>query len=195
MAKNPLEVRRLGSTVAPPHRITPLYASEEIQRRVTALAQEITRDYADMDPVFVSVLKGSFIFVADLIRQLDFPCTLEFIQVSSYGNRVVTSGEVKLELDLASSIANRNVLLVEDIIDTGLTVDYLRANLQARQPSTLRICTLLHKASNTLKMNPIEYVGFDVPNKFVVGYGLDYYGYYRNLPHVAELEELATPDG
>ncbi len=184
------EIRRLAAAAAPPHRVVPLIEETEIRKRVAALAEQIGADYARLDPVVISVLKGSFMFVADLIRALDFPVTLEFMRVTSYGNRVVTSGEVKLELDLANSVANRHVLLVEDVIDTGLTVDYLSATLKARKPTSVRVCTLLHKAANTVKVTPLDYVGFRIPNKFVVGYGLDYHGYYRNLPYIAEVEEV-----
>ena len=138
----------------------------------------------------VSVLKGAFVFVADLFRTFEFPVTAEFIRVSSYGDKIVTSGEVKMELDLANSVANRHVLLVEDIIDTGLTIDYLRANMGARNPASVRVCTLLHKPCNNVKISDIDYVGFNIPNKFVVGYGLDYHGYYRNLPYIGVVEEL-----
>ena len=186
------EVRQLASSAAPPHRITPLITEDDIRRRIGELANELKRDLGALDPVVISVLKGSFVFVADLIRQMDFPLTTEFIRVSSYGNRVVTSGEVKVELDLANSVANRHVLLIEDIVDTGLTIDYLSAMLKTRQPQSVRVCTLLHKPSNTVKVHPIDYAGFEIPNRFVVGYGLDYHGYYRNLPYVAEIEEITT---
>ena len=174
----------------PEHRLKVLINEEEIQRRIDEIAQEISADLRDKDPVIICVLKGAFVFVADLSRRLDFPSSIDFIRVSSYENAVVTSGEVKLELDLASSVANRHLLLVEDIIDTGLTLQYLKANLGARNPASLRVCSLLHKPENHLKLSTIDYVGFSIPSKFVVGYGLDYQGYYRNLPYVAQIEEL-----
>ena len=181
-----------GSTPAslPAHRLTTLIGPEEVSGRVKELAQELATEYAAKDPVVIAVLKGAFMFVADLIRELDFPVSTEFIRVSSYGNKIVTSGEVKMELDLQNSIANRHIVLVEDIVDTGLTLDYLRANMKARSPASMRICTLLHKPSNTVKVSAIDYVGFNVPNEFVVGYGLDYHGYYRNLPYIAKIEEI-----
>ena len=154
------------------------------------MAQEISSELREKDPVVICVLKGAFVFVSDLIRKLDLPVTTEFIRVSSYGNNVVTSGEVKLELDLANSVANRHIVLVEDIVDTGLTLQYLRANLQARSPASIRVCALLHKPDNNVKLSTIDYVGFNIPSKFVVGYGLDYQGYYRNLPYIAQIEDL-----
>ncbi len=181
------------SPVSPPsatHKLKVILTEKEIQQRIAELAQEITRDYRDLDPVLICVLKGSFMFVADLIRAMELPLTTEFIRVSSYGNQVVTSGEVKMELDLAISIANRHVILVEDIVDTGLTLNYLKANLEARSPGSLKVCSLLHKPTSNVKVSNIEYVGFNIGNHFVVGYGLDYQGYYRNLPYVATLEEI-----
>ena len=174
----------------PSHRLSVVISEVEIQRRLEELAQEISADLRDKDPVVVCVLKGAFVFVADLIRKLDLPVTTEFIRVSSYGNNVVTSGEVKLELDLANSVANRHIVLVEDIVDTGLTLQYLKANLAARSPASIRVCALLHKPENNVKLSTIDYVGFNIPSKFVVGYGLDYRGYYRNLPYIAQIQDL-----
>ncbi|MCI0651050.1 MAG: hypoxanthine phosphoribosyltransferase [Planctomycetes bacterium] len=190
--KSGTSVPHLAAASAPPHRLQQLLSEAEIQKRVSELAQQLTKDYAGSDPVIVCILKGSFVFAGDLIRQLDFPLSIEFMRVSSYGKAIVTSGEVKLELDLANSVANRQVLLLEDVIDTGLTVDYLKANLRARSPSQVRVCTLLHKPANRIKAVPIDYAGFEIHNKFVVGYGLDYHGYYRNLPYIATLEEIVA---
>ena len=184
------EIRRLASSAAPPHRLKPIISDDEIRRRIAELAKEITNDMAGLDPVLVGVLKGSFIFIADLIRHFEFPLTNDFIRVSSYGKQVVTSGEVKMELDLAISIANRHVVLVEDIVETGLTLEYLKANIEARKPASIKVCTLLHKPCNNVKISNLEYVGFDIPNEFVVGYGLDYHGYYRNLPYIAQVHEI-----
>ena len=186
----PLPFSERTPSTLPGHSLTPLLSTEEIKRRVTELAEEMSNDMAGQDPVLIGVLKGAFIFLADLVREFEFPVTTEFIRVSSYGNKVVTSGEVKMELDVANSIAKRNVILVEDIIDTGLTLEYLRANMKARNPNTLRVCTLLHKPASSVKIAKIDYVGFSIPSKFVVGYGLDYHGYYRNLPYIGVLEEL-----
>ncbi len=172
----------------PDHQLRVLLSEEQVQSRVRELAGQISEEYRDLDPVVIAVLKGSFIFVADIIRHLEFPLTTEFMRVSSYGNQVVTTGEVKLELDIASSVANRHILLVEDIVDTGLTLEYLKANLEVRRPASLKVCALLHKPSNNVKISNLEFVGFNIPNEFVVGFGLDYQGYYRNLPYIAQLE-------
>ncbi|MHC4937083.1 MAG: hypoxanthine phosphoribosyltransferase [Planctomycetota bacterium] len=174
----------------PSHRLSVLISEEEIQKRIEELSLELAADFRDKDPVVICVLKGAFIFVADLTRRMNFPVTTEFIRVSSYGNNVVTSGEVKLELDLANSVSNRHVILVEDIVDTGLTLQYLRANLQARNPASVKVCALLHKPENNVKLSTIDYLGFRIPGKFVVGYGLDYQGYYRNLPYIAQIQDL-----
>ena len=174
----------------PAHRLSVLIGEEELHKRIDELAEEISVELRDKDPVFICVLKGAFVFVADLIRRLDLPLTTEFIRVSSYGNNVVTSGEVKLELDLANSVSGRHLVLVEDIVDTGLTLQYLRANLATRSPASIRICALLHKPENNVKLSTIDYLGFNIPSKFVVGYGLDYQGYYRNLPYIAQIEDL-----
>ena len=184
--KNPLSPSLANPL--PPHSIKVLLSEEEIHRRTQELAREINDEYRGLDPVFICVLKGAFIFVADLVRALEIPLTIEFIRVSSYGNQVVTSGEVKMELDLANSVGNRHLILVEDIVDTGLTLNYLKANLAARNPASLKVCALLHKPANNVKISNLEYVGFNIKNVFVVGYGLDYQGYYRDLPYIAQLE-------
>ena len=176
----------------PDHQLRVLLSEEQVQTRVRELGAQLSEEYRDKDPVVIAVLKGSFVFVADLVRELDIPLTTEFMRVSSYGNQVVTSGEVKMELDIASSVSNRHLLLIEDIVDTGLTLEYLKATLEVRKPASVKVCTLLHKPSNNVKISNIEYVGFNIPNEFVVGYGLDYQGYYRNLPYIAQLE-LSSP--
>ena len=190
MSNSPLPFAGTTPPALPNHRLDTLISAEEIQKRTVELGAEISKHYQGKDPVIITVLKGAFVFVADLIRTIECPVTTEFLRVSSYGNKVVTSGEVKMELDIASSVANRHVLLVEDIIDTGLTIDYLRANMNARNPASVSVCTLLHKPGNNVRVAQIEYVGFNIPNNFVVGYGLDYHGYYRNLPYIAQVEEL-----
>lgn len=171
----------------PSHKLKVLLSTAQIEQRVAELAQEISEDLQGQEPMVITVLKGSFVFVADLIRQFMIPLTTEFMRVSSYGNQVVTTGEVKMELDIGSIVANRHVLLVEDIVDTGLTLEYLKATLEVRQPASLRVCSLLHKPGNNVKISNIEYVGFNIPNDFVVGYGLDYQGYYRNLPQICQV--------
>jgi hypoxanthine phosphoribosyltransferase len=174
----------------PGHRLEVLHEEQEIRQRISELSKEIREQLADKDPVIVCVLKGAFVFVADLVRQLDFPFTVDFLRASSYGDSVVTSGEVKLDLDLQQSISNRHVLLVEDIVDTGLTLKYLQSNLESRNPASIRICTLLHKPANNVKLTHIDYCGFEIPNDFVVGYGLDWQGYYRNLPFIAQVHQI-----
>ena len=186
----PLPFANSTPSVLPAHQLEILISAEELQRRVAELAEELTAAYSGKDPVMIAVLKGAFVFVADLIRSLDFPISTEFIRVSSYGNKIVTSGEVKMELDVAQSVAKRHVVLIEDIIDTGLTIDYLCANMAARSPASVKVCTLLHKPTNNIKVAKIDFIGFNIPNQFVVGYGLDYHGYYRNLPYIATLEEI-----
>lgn len=176
----------------PSHRLEPLLDEEEIRNRIAELSKEVKSSLGDKDPVVVCVLKGAFVFVADLVRQLDFPFSVDFLRASSYGNSVVTSGEVRLELDLQQSISNRHVLIVEDIVDTGLTVKYLQANLETRNPASVSVCTLLHKPANNVKLAPIDFCGFEIPNHFVVGYGLDWQGYYRNLPYIAQVHELGN---
>lgn len=178
------------SSALPGHSLETIVAEADLKQRVEQLGQEITADYANKEPVVICVLKGACLFTSDLARAIDLPMTMEFIRVSSYGNNIVSTGEVKMELDVANSIANRHVILVEDIVDTGLTLQYLKANLQTRQPASMRVCSLLHKPGSNVKISNIEYVGFNIPNDFVVGYGLDYQGYYRNLPYIARIVDL-----
>lgn len=166
-----------------------LISEEKIQNRVTELAGEIGRDYRGKSPVIVGVLQGAFVFMADLVRQLDLPLSVDFMRVSSYGRKVLTSGEVKILLDLTTPVAKRPVILVEDIVDTGLTMEYLKANLLARQPESLSVCALLQKPANTITVSPVDYLGFTIPNDFVIGYGLDYAGRFRELPYVGILPE------
>jgi len=155
---------------------------------VTELGEEISRDYDGKDPLLVGVLKGAVVFLADLMRAVEIPLACDFIAVSSYGASSRSSGVVKLTADLSQSIVGRHVLLVEDIIDTGRTVAYLSRNLETRQPASLRICALLDKLERREVEVALDYVGFTIPNEFVVGYGLDYGGLYRNLFHIAALE-------
>jgi hypoxanthine phosphoribosyltransferase len=161
-----------------------LHDSDAVAKRVHALGNEISRDFAGSELVVIGILKGSFIFLADLVRQIDLPITCDFIGISSYGNATTSSGVVQITRDLSHSIENKNVLIVEDIIDTGLTMQYLLENLKTRRPQRVKICTLLHKPSNTRVSTPIDYLGFSIPNEFVVGYGLDYAGRFRNLPFI-----------
>ncbi|RME03988.1 MAG: hypoxanthine phosphoribosyltransferase [Planctomycetota bacterium] len=173
--------------------VIPLISQEEIQQKVQELGQKITQDYQGKELDVVGVLKGCFLFMADLIRHIQLPLTCDFIRVSSYGDQKVSSGVVRFDFDVTQPITNKHVLLVEDIIDTGLTINYLLQNFQTRNPASLKVCSLLHKPENTRKKVQIDYLGFTIPNKFVIGYGLDFAGKYRNLPYVGILEEDAEP--
>lgn len=161
-----------------------LIPSEDIQRRVAELGREISTDYKDTVPILVSILKGGVVFQADLMRRLSILHEIDFLSVSSYNGGTQSTGVVKILKDLQNSITGRDVLLVEDIVDTGLTLTYLRTILEARNPRSLKVCTLLNKVDARLQDVPIEYVGFDIPNEFVIGYGLDYDEKYRHLPFI-----------
>ncbi len=161
-----------------------LYSAERLHQRIAELGAEITRDYQGRDLCVIGILKGCFLFFADLVRQIDLPLSTEFVGISSYGDATESSGVVQITADLTRPIAELDVLIVEDIIDTGLTMRYLLDNLQTRRPRSVRVCTLLHKPSNTRAEVPIDYVGFTIPNEFVIGYGLDLAGRYRNLPFI-----------
>ena len=163
-----------------------LITEAQLQRRIAELAEAITADYAGQDPMLVGILRGSVMFLADLLRRLDFPVTVDFLAISSYVGRS-SSGVVRLLKDLDHSITGKHVLLVEDIIDTGLTLNYVLRTLATRAPASLAVCTLLNKPARRLIEQPVRYVGFDVPDTFVVGYGLDYLQRYRNLPYVGLL--------
>jgi hypoxanthine phosphoribosyltransferase len=166
-----------------------LVGAEDLQRRVTELGGEISRDYEGRDLVLVGVLRGAVLFVADLMRALTIPCEVDFMAVSSYGSATDSSGVVRIHKDLDSSIEGRDVVIVEDIIDSGLTLQYLMRNLQARDPRSLEVCALLTKPERRRVDLPIKYVGFEIPNRFAIGYGLDYAQRYRNLGYVAALDE------
>jgi hypoxanthine phosphoribosyltransferase len=163
-----------------------LLSSEQIDRRVRELGQEISRDFATSGNLhLVCVLKGAFVFLADLVRTLKIPVTLDFMALSSYATGTTSSGEVRLLKDLDSALAGRDVLIVEDIVDTGLTLNYLREILMARGPRSVQTACLLSKPSRRKVDVPVEYIGFTIDDHFVVGYGLDYEGRYRSLPHIA----------
>ena len=164
-----------------------LIAEDELQARVAELAAKVNRDYADKDLLLVAILKGAVPFLADLMRRLEIPCELDFMAVSSYGSQTDSSGVVRILKDLDASIAGRDVLIVEDIIDSGLTLHYLLRNLRAREPASLEVCALLTKPERRRVDLPIRYVGFEIPNRFAIGYGLDYDERFRNLTHVAAL--------
>lgn len=165
-----------------------LFTQEQVAGRIREMAQEITRDYAGKAPLVVGILRGSFIFMADLVRQLELPLSLDFLSASSYGAGTVSSGKVNIRLDLQEDIAGRDVLLVEDILDTGNTLSKLVAELQGRGPASLKLCVLLDKPDRRTKPIQADYVGFTIPDAFVVGCGLDYDQRYRNLPYIGILK-------
>lgn len=164
-----------------------LVSRERIRRRVRAMARQIERDYKGETVHLICILKGACIFLADLLRELRMPVSVDFIAVSSYGKGTLPSGEVRITKDLDASIENLNVIIVEDILDTGLTLNYLYRILQSRKPRSLRIAALLDKPARRVKEVRVDYIGFKIPDKFVVGYGLDYGEQYRNLPDVCVL--------
>lgn len=166
-----------------------LITDAEIEQKVSDLGRSISQDFAGKDLVIISILKGGLIFLADLLRQIDIDCTVDFMAISSYGDSSESSGVVQLLKDLSQPILGKNVLIVEDIIDTGLTLNYLLQSIKARQPLSLDICTLLDKSVRRIIDMPLAYKGFDVPDQFVVGYGLDYGQRYRNLPFIGVLKE------
>ena len=160
---------------------------DELQKRVSELGAEISRDYAGRELFLMGVLKGAIFFVADLMREIDGPCELDFMAVSSYGSLTNSSGVVRIIKDLDAPIEGKDVLIVEDVVDSGLTLGYLLRSLRSRSPRSLEVCTLLRKSQRSKIDLPIRYVGFDIPDDFVVGYGLDLDQRYRNLPYVATL--------
>ncbi len=164
-----------------------VYSAEEIQQRIRELAAQISRDYRGANPLFVGVLKGVIFFIGDLMRAVTIPARLDFMAISRYALRGQSKGPVRLIKDLDESVEGRHVLFVEDVVDTGLTLNYLLRTLRARNPATLEVCTLFDKPQHRLVNIPIRYKGFDLPDRFVVGYGLDYHEAYRHLPFVAEL--------
>lgn len=162
---------------------------DRLQARVTELAAEISRDYAGVsDLLLVCVLKGAIMFLSDLSRQLAVPHAIDFMAISSYGASTESSGIVRILMDLEASILNRHVLIVEDIIDSGRTLDYITRNLSTRGPASLKICSLLDKKERRVIPIPVDYVGFEIPDEFVIGYGLDFVELYRNLPFIGVLK-------
>jgi hypoxanthine phosphoribosyltransferase len=166
-----------------------LVQQDELAHRVRELAAQITSDYAGIEGglLLVGVLKGAMFFIADLMRSLDIPCEVDFMAVSSYGSATQSSGVVRIMKDLDMPLEGRDVLIVEDIVDSGLTLQYLVKNLNARGPKSLEVCTLLSKPSRNSDSGDCKYVGFEIPDRFVIGYGLDHQERYRNLPYVAAL--------
>ncbi|HIS96385.1 MAG TPA: hypoxanthine phosphoribosyltransferase [Candidatus Scatomorpha pullistercoris] len=165
-----------------------LLTEAELKERVAELGRQITEDYAGREPIFVGVLKGCFIFMADLLRSVELHCTMDFMAVSSYGDGTTTTGAVKINKDLSRDIAGKDVIIVEDILDSGVTLSYLKNYLSVRQPASIKIITLLDKPSRRKADITADYSGFEVEDAFVVGYGLDYAERYRNLPYIGILK-------
>jgi hypoxanthine phosphoribosyltransferase len=172
-----------------------LVDEESLRSRVAELGEEISRDYEGRDLLLIGVLKGAVFFMADLMRQLTVPCEIDFMAISSYGASTDSSGVVRILKDLDINIEGRDVLVVEDIIDSGLTLSYLMRNLEARQPASLEVCALMTKPERREIDVPVRYIGFEIPNRFVIGYGLDFGERYRNLPYVGVLDPSLVPEG
>lgn len=165
-----------------------LFNEEQLKARVREIAGQSDRDFAGKEPMLISVLRGSFIFMADLMRSITLPCTVDFMAVSSYGAGTTSSGQVKITKDLSESIEGRDIIVVEDILDSGNTLSYLLQILQARHPASMKLCTLLDKPDRRIKPVHVDYSGFSIPDEFVVGYGLDFAEKYRNLPYIGVLK-------
>ena len=165
-----------------------LFSEEQLKNRVQEIARQITADYQGKEIMLISVLRGSFVFMADLCRAIDLPCTLDFMAVSSYGKGTKSSGQVQITKDLSEDITDRHIIVVEDILDSGNTLSYLLKILENRHPASIRLCTLLDKPDRRVKPVQVHYSGFTIPDAFVVGYGLDYAERYRNLPYLGILK-------
>lgn len=165
-----------------------LFTEEQLEKRVKELGEQITRDYDGKDLLVIGILKGSNIFMSDLIRRINIPLQIDFMDVSSYGNATESTGVVRIIKDLETAIDGRDILIVEDIIDSGLTLKYLKDMLLSRSPRSVKICTLLDKPSRRKEQVDVDYLGFEVPDEFIIGYGIDYAEKYRNLPVVAILK-------
>ncbi len=175
------------------HEITKvLFSAEDIKTRVTEMGKVLTEDYKNKNPLLICPLKGSFMFFSDIAREIKIPCEIDFMAVSSYNSNMVSSGEIKILKDLTQNINGRHVLIIEDIIDTGLTLYNLKKMLSSRNPKSLKICTLLDKPSRRIAEITGDYCGFVIPNKFVVGYGMDLNEKYRNLPFIGIYEPENT---
>jgi hypoxanthine phosphoribosyltransferase len=172
-----------------------LVNADDLERRVGELAKEISRDYEGRDLLLIGILRGAVLFLADLLRELTIPCEIDFMAVSSYGSHTDSSGVVRILKDLDGPIEGRDVLIVEDIIDSGLTLQYLMRNLNARNPASVQVCSLLTKPERRRVDLPTKYVGFEIPNVFAIGYGLDHDQRYRNLDYVAALKGDGRQDG
>jgi hypoxanthine phosphoribosyltransferase len=172
-----------------------LIEEDTLQEKIRELGREISSDYAGRELLLVGVLKGAVFFMADLMRSIDVPCEIDFMAISSYGASTDSSGVVRILKDLDINIEGRDVLIVEDIIDSGLTLSYLVRNLESRSPASLEVCALLTKPGRREIEVDVRYVGFEIPNRFVIGYGLDFAERYRNLPYVGVLHEDLMPEG
>ena len=167
---------------------TPLFTTEQIQSRVLELANKISRDYIGKELLAVGILKGSFMFFADLVRAIEVPVTVDFLVASSY-LKTTSTGEIKIYYDIREDVTKKDVLLIDDIVDTGISLNYIRERVLQKRPSSLRICAFLDKTGRRAVDVPVDYVGFKIPDKFVVGYGLDYDNKYRNLPYIATFKK------
>lgn len=168
-----------------------MISKEEIQAMCKRLGEQISKDYEGRELLLIAVLRGAFVFMADLIRYIDVPCRVDFMKVSSYGEGTETSGEVRIVQDLDEAISGRDVIIVEDIIDSGLTLYKLRQVLQTRNPRSLAICTAFDKPDRRRVDIRVDYIGMQIPDEFIVGYGLDYAGLYRNLPDIRYMKDIA----
>lgn len=165
-----------------------LYSKEEIENKVASLGQQLSKDYEGKKPLVICILKGAILFMSDIVRKMDIPLEMDFMDISSYGGGTISTGEVRILKDLDTSVKDRDVLVVEDIVDTGRTLKALSELLLQREAKSIKICTLLNKPDRRVEGIDVDYVGFKVPNEFVVGYGMDYAGKYRNLPYVGVLK-------
>jgi hypoxanthine phosphoribosyltransferase len=173
-------------------RVDVLIPEAKLQGRIAEMGQQISREHRGRELVLVGVLKGCFPFYADLVRRVDLPITCDFIGLSSYGDKEETSGVVRITSDLTQPVKGKDVLVVEDIVDTGLTMQYLLNNLRTRMPASVQVCALLFKPARKRVQVPIDYIGFEIPDQFVVGYGLDYQGRYRNLPYLGVMKSSSA---
>jgi hypoxanthine phosphoribosyltransferase len=183
---NPLQMPRRPTIMLEVGKV--LISRDQLATRIAELGKQISDDYRGKDLILVGILRGAILFLADLLREITVPVAVDFMALSSYGAATKSSGVVRILKDLDDSITGRHVLVVEDIVDTGLTMDYLRRSLSERNPASLAICALLDKSSRRVVPVDVHYTGFEIPDKFVVGYGLDYQQMYRNLPHIAYVE-------
>jgi hypoxanthine phosphoribosyltransferase len=194
-------MKRLQETAAAPYvvvkgeRFRVLYAPHVLDDRIRALGAEISADYAGKRPILIGVLNGAFMFLADLLRVIDVDCEVDFMKLSSYGAGKVSSGNVRQLKAVDAELENRHVIVVEDIVDTGHSMDFILRLLQSYEPASLRVATLLHKVEATVKEVPLDYIGFTIPNEFVIGFGLDYGQQGRNLPAIYIREEESPSDG